>query len=115
MNLSIKLSLFLLSLFTPLLLVAQIDSTVLNTSSDDMSVAININSLINQCLEDVDNKNWETANTNINESVRLFATLHDKSLFNNSEIEKLKSEIWIYIMSLEFTLCPLDLKYVLWI
>ena len=94
MNLSIKLSLFLLSLFTPLLLVAQIDSTVLNTSSDDMSVAVNINSLINQCLEDVDNKNWETANTNINESVRLFATLHDKSLFNNSEIEKLKSEIW---------------------
>jgi AGCS family alanine or glycine:cation symporter len=94
MNLSIKLSLFTLSLFTPLFLMSQTDSISEGSRSVDMSVAHKINTLIHQCIEDVDNSDLESANTNVNKSDSLFATLENKALFNNSKIEELKSEIW---------------------
>jgi AGCS family alanine or glycine:cation symporter len=94
MNFSTKISLFLFSILTPLFLMAQTDTTEVKASSFDMGVAVNINTLIHQCIDDIQANDWESANTQINESARLFSTLENSSLFDDSKIEELKAEIW---------------------
>jgi AGCS family alanine or glycine:cation symporter len=74
--------------------MAQTDTTEVKASSFDMGVAVNINTLIHQCIDDIQANDWESANTQINESARLFSTLENSSLFDDSKIEELKAEIW---------------------
>jgi len=74
--------------------MAQTETTAEKASSFDTGVAVKINALIHQCLDDIQANDWESANTNINESATLFSTLENISLFDDSKIEELKAEIW---------------------